>query len=137
MPLLMLTRHLPVGAAATSVGGGIASGAEIAGSVGGVVGALVAVAGLFIAIAGNNSKRRREYDREIREAEDRGAARVRDEMDRDLDRAERDMEFWRGMALANRRDSDPIPVPPSQRQRAEPRRRAARPADDDQDESEG
>lgn len=87
MPLLLLSRHVPVVPAATTVVGGLASGAEVAGSVGGVIGALVAVAGLFIAIAGNNAKRRREYDREIREAEERGEERYRP-----------DMEYWRGRA---------------------------------------
>jgi hypothetical protein len=109
MPLLLLSRHVPVVPAATTVGGGIASGAEIAGSIGGVVGALVAVAGLFIAIAGNNAKRRREYDREIREAEERGEERFRP-----------DMEFWRGIAMSQLGHSA-VPVPPSQQHHRPPR----------------
>lgn len=114
MPLLLLSRHVPVVPAATTVGGGLASGAEIAGSVGGVIGALVAVAGLFIAIAGNNAKRRREYDREIREAEERGEERYRP-----------DMEFWRGLYMAQFGHGN-LPIPPSQQ-----RHRHQRPDEED------
>lgn len=87
-----------------SVGGAIASGAEIAGAVGGVIGAGVAVVALFVTIAGSNRARRREYEQEIAEAEARGEARYKS-----------DMEFWRGIAIGHiSHAGDAIPVPPSQ-----------------------
>lgn len=124
MPVLLLTRHIPLIPGAATVGGGVASGAEIAGSIGGVVGALIAVAALFVTIAGNNAKRRREYDQEIRAAEERGEQRAEDRLQPALDRTQRDMEFWRGIAYGGQSvGGDPMPTPPSEQHplRARPR----------------
>lgn len=119
---MLLARHVPLIPGATTVTGGIASGWEVAQGVGAVIGAVITVIGLALAIAGNNAKRRREYEQEIRAAEARGEKRVHDEMDRDLDRAERDADFWRSYALANRSETTPIPIPPSQRRSDEEER---------------
>jgi hypothetical protein len=103
---------VPVIGGAGAVAGAAASGTEVAGSIGGVVAALVMIVGLFVTISWNNATRRREYEREINEAEHRGEERFR-----------ADMEFWRGIALGPLIDQGrPIPVPPSQQPDLPPRR---------------
>lgn len=98
-----------------TVGGGVAAGWETAGAAGGAIGGVTAIIGLFLSISASNAKRRKEYAEEIRQAEERGARRVQDDMDRDLDRVERDMEFWRGIAMARSAQlGAATPIPPSQ-----------------------
>jgi hypothetical protein len=108
--------------AGVTVGGSTASGAEIAGSIGGLVGALVGLVGLVITIASMNAKRRREYEREIREAEKRGEDRMKsqydqrmEELTRDLTATVADRDFYRNLVWAvQQHPSAPLPIPPSE-----------------------
>ena len=103
-------RFVPALSSAGAVGGATASGAEVAGSIGGLVGAAVAVGALFVTISANNRARRHEYEQEIAEAERRGE-----------DRYRADMEFWREKAVGRLIDQgQPIPTPPSQQPHPRP-----------------
>lgn len=108
-------RHAPHLSGITAVGGATASGAEVAGTVGGLVGAAVGVVGLFLTIASMNAKRRREYQQEIRDAEARGEARVSPQVQAlrdDLESMRADRDFFRNLAWSSH--SGPLPIPPSQ-----------------------
>lgn len=116
----VVVRHLPhLPGAVAAVGGPTASGIEVAGTVGGLVGAAVGLVGLFITIAAMTSKRRREYQQEIREAEERGVHQARAALDPVIQSLQRDMnavigdrDFYRNLAWGQH--SGPLPIPPSQ-----------------------
>ena len=115
---LRSAHHVPGGVVA--VGGATASGAEVAGTIGGLVGAAVGVIGLFLTIAGMNSKRRREYQQEIRDAEERGEQRKADllmpqirDLRSDVESLKADRDFYRNLAW-NTHGTGPLPTPPSE-----------------------
>ena len=105
-----------------TVGGSALSGLEAGSAVGGVLAGIAAIVGLFLTIFSMNRSNRRAYDREIREAEQRGEDRYRD-----------DMIYWRSIAINElRANNHPIPLAPSEQQNY-PR---PRPVPDEEDEGE-
>lgn len=101
--------YLPVhvvraGAGAATVTVSAISGLEAAGYLGGVIGAVVALAALYVTISANNRTRRRESEDEIQEAYDRGAA-ERDRLLRPW------LEFYQDQ-LKRIPSVAPVPVPP-------------------------
>src|SRR5437879_528480 len=91
-PALIEPWHaLRVTGGGTTVAASAFSGLEIAGTIGGVVGATVAIGMLAVTISANNRQKRREYEDEIQESFDRGAASIAAQ----LHQARRDAEFWR------------------------------------------
>lgn len=97
--IIHMPLHAKVAGAATVAASGL-GGLTIAGTVGGIVLAIIAVVGLAITVSMNNRTKQREYDSEIQAAYDRGRSSLYDE----LMKAQRDAEFWRGMALQKRKD---------------------------------
>lgn len=92
-PLLAAPGSIPrVASAFGTVAAGGFSGAEVASTLGAVLGSLVGLVSLAFAISWNNRKIRREREQELQEAFDRGAESAK----LALRKAERDAEFWRG-----------------------------------------
>lgn len=87
---------------AGTVGLAALSGWETAGGIGGVVTALAAAVTLVITVSANNRSRRREYENEIRAAEQRGSDAARQSLDPrirnlidELEQARHDRDFYR------------------------------------------
>lgn len=81
MPLTLAhVKATEVGASLTAVGSSAYGGLEVAGTLGGIAGSLCAVVALIISVAAGNAKRRRQYDEDIRAAEERGRHSVSDEL---------------------------------------------------------
>lgn len=128
------------GAGSVGVIASSATGWDIAGQVGAVVAALVAVVGIALAINRNNHARTREYQAEIRGAYLRGQESVR-EQTADLratladERSESD--YWRGyaMSMLSAGGTTVVPPPPPRRQRRPALVPDPPPADDETGES--
>lgn len=94
------------GAVVTGAISGLAAGGEVAG----VAAGLATVIMLFLAIAASNRKNRQDYAAEIAAAKAAGVAEQKQWTDQErdrADRAERDAEYWRGLAMSHDRQPDP------------------------------
>lgn len=94
---------------ATEIGSGVVgtfsagySGLEVAGTIGGLLGSVVAVIALITSVTAGNAKRRRQYDDDIRAAETRGETRaqtvaeqMRREIADELTQARADANWYR------------------------------------------
>jgi hypothetical protein len=94
------------GAVVTGALSGLAAGGELAAILAG----LATVAMLFLGIVASNRKNRQDYAAEIAAAKAEGVAEQQrwTEQERErADRAERDAEYWRGLAMTHDRQPRP------------------------------
>jgi uncharacterized cupin superfamily protein len=111
-PLLVASAPIVTRAVAGSgaVVTGAISGLATGGALAGIFASLATVALLFLAIAGSNRKNRQDYAAEIAAAKADGVADQKQwtEQERErADRAERDAEYWRGIAMTRDRQPEP------------------------------
>lgn len=90
------------------------SGLQIAGTVGGIVGSVCAVVALIVSVTAGNAKRRRQYDDDIRAAEQRGRSAVQT----DLEQANDQATEWRERYLNLLEQRPGVQPPPDLRPRS-------------------
>jgi hypothetical protein len=112
--MALVAASLPSVARAVTGSGAVVTGAisglAVGGEVAGLFAGLATVAMLFLGIVASNRKNRQDYAAEIASAKAEGVAEQQrwTEQERErADRAERDAEYWRGLAMSSDREQRP------------------------------